>query len=131
MDSTEEKGDTPKISKKEMELITRGDELDDNIITQAMRLIMKIKPELKIQPTSLSQCPQLLQHHEGETLFIHHKGNHHFITSTSIGGVLRTYDSLNLKITKDTFEQIAGIYTPNKNLKHPAIKKHENNEYKT
>ena len=68
MDSTEKKGETPIISKKKMELITRGDELDNNILTQAMELIMKIKPELKIQPTSLSQCPQLLQHYEGKHL---------------------------------------------------------------
>ena len=43
------------------------------------------------------------------------------MTSTSISGVLRTFDSLNQQLTDSTLEQLAGIYTPDRNIRHPVI----------
>jgi hypothetical protein len=92
----------------------RGQKLDDGITTKAMQMLMYQKPELKIQPTSLSQAPGMLQRSVAPTLFIHHTGKqHHFVTSTSIGGTVRVYDSLNLSPSHSLIEQMSAIYTAN------------------
>jgi hypothetical protein len=91
-----------------------GQELDDGITTKAMQLLMRQRPDLEIQPTSLSQVPRMLQRCVDPTLFIHHTGRqHHFVTSTSIGGTVRVYDSLNLSPSHSLIEQMAAIYTAN------------------
>jgi len=104
-----------------MRVITEGKELDDNIATQAMKLVMLQKPHLQIQPTSISSIPDLLQYSDDDTIYIHHNGARHFTTSTSMGGKVRTYDSLNLTPTTNLLQQITAIYAPNNNSNHPRI----------
>jgi len=46
-------------------------------------------------------------------MFIHHIGTqHHYVMSTSIGGVVRAFDSLNLRIVDQLERQIEAIYQP-------------------
>jgi hypothetical protein len=78
-----------------------------------MGLIMKQAPQFDIQPTSLSAWPEELRYHEEDTMFIHHVGTQrHFVLSTSVGGVIRIFDSLNLKTSNALKLQIEAIYQP-------------------
>lgn len=97
-----------------------GEEIHDDIITKAMRMVMDQTTHLNIQATSLSSIPdQLVNQRNEPTIFIHHTGAHHFATSTSIGGKVRIYDSLNAKPTKEMLNHIAAIYAPGGNPDHP------------
>ena len=102
-----------RLTRDERSFITNGEELDDNVATKAMWLIMKQAPQFDIQPTSLSALPSELRYHEEDTMFIHHiDTQRHFVLSTSVGGVVRIFDSLNLKISGALKLQIEAIYQP-------------------
>ena len=108
-----------RLSNVERRFITSGEELDDNVATKAMRMIMQQVPQLDIQATSLSSIPEQLQYHRDATIFIHHtERQHHFVMSTSIGGVIRTYDSLNLDPSTMLKRQIAALYRPSDDSSH-------------
>jgi hypothetical protein len=128
----EPSGDSPpntvvlstRLTNDERGLITSGQELDDNITTKAMRLIMAQVPHLNIQPTSLSAIPEQLTFSEEPTMFVHHTGaQHHFVMSTSAGGVIRTYDSLNLDPSTSLRRQVAAIYIPNGDNTSAGVKR--------
>ena len=95
------------ISEEEMQSIVDGSKLCDNITTAAMRLVMQYNPLLQIQPTSLNS--DLLQYCPSETIHIHHNGADHFVTSSSIGGEVKLYDSLNISPTEGLFKQLSAL----------------------
>jgi Ulp1 family protease len=94
-----------------------------------MQLVMRQVPHLHIQPTSLSSWPEELRYSENDTIFIHHiEEQHHFLMSTSIGGTVQTFDSLNLRPSPMLKRQIEAIYQPRsansrrQMVKHPKVK---------
>ncbi len=99
------------ISVRDRQLILSKEKIDDGITTEAMKLVMAQVPHLEIQATSLSSIPDQLTFQSNPTIFIHHTGSHHFVTSTSIGGVVRIFDSLNTIPTPELLMQIKAIYT--------------------
>jgi len=89
------------------------EELDDNVTTKAMELIMKAVPLLSIQPTSLSSLPEELRYSEEDRIFIHHvESQHHFVMSTSLGEAVWTFDSLNLTSSHMVERQVEAFYQP-------------------
>ena len=102
------------LSNAERMFITNcREELDDNVTTKAMGLIMKDVAHLSIQPTSLSSLPEELRYSEEDTIFIHHiESQHHFVMSASLGGVVWTFDSLNLTPSHLLERQVEAIYQP-------------------
>ena len=98
-----------------------------------MELIASQKPNLDIQATSLSSIPKQLRYYKNPTIFIHHAENqHHFITSSLIGGTIRTFDSLNLSLSPEISKQMAAIYTPDHNESHRKMRlaRHNSVKYK-
>jgi hypothetical protein len=77
-----------------------------------MKLIEKLNPCIETQPTSLGSRPDLMSFNPGETVQVHHNGAGHWLTSSSMGGTVRLYDSLNLTPTRNLLEQMAAIYHP-------------------
>jgi hypothetical protein len=113
------------LTSTEISFIINGEELDDSITTKAMELINIQNPWLNIQPTSLSSIPDELVCSSNPTIFVHHiRSQHHFLMSTSIGGQIRTFDSLNLRITNELRHQLDGLYAPdktNRTVRHMQI----------
>ena len=108
------------ISSDEMRsLMDKRQQLCDNIITAAMKLVMRVNPLLSIQPTCLPT--QLLEYNPTETIHIHHNGSGHFVTSTSIGAKVRVYDSLNQDPTDDLLNQLASLYSLDSDPSSPTF----------
>ena len=84
--------------------------LDDNVINVAQKLIKKKFPlvdglqDTLLTQTSFNRCTS-------EGVQIHHTGNIHWITSSSIGGQqVNVYDSLYANLTDSTEKQLAQCY---------------------
>ena len=108
------------ISSDEMRILMDDrEQLCDNIITAAMKLIMRVNPLVSIQPTCLPT--QLLEYSPSETIHIHHNGSGHFVTSTSIGRRVRVYDSLNQDPTEDLLNQLAALYSLDSDPSSPTF----------
>ena len=90
--------------------ITAGQEICDRTIDAAMRLIEKSFPHLQFQPTCLG--PEHLVYSPKPTIHVHHNGQHHFVTTRSIGNIVKLYDSLNLAPSMSLLQQICSLYSP-------------------
>lgn len=107
------------LTETEKRFLYNNEQLCDNIVNAAMKLIMRDNPLLHIQSSTLDS--KFLVHSPLETLHIHHNRRGHFVTTTSIGGIVKLYDSLNLPPTTELLEQIAAIYSPDQNV-IPVVK---------
>jgi ribonuclease HI/exonuclease III len=107
--------DSVDVSGREIRTIYNGKLLCDGIATAAMKLIEKLNPRIQTQPAALGSRPDLMRHNQGETVQVHHNGAEHWVTSSSMGGRLRLYDSLNTRPTTNLLEQFAAIYSPGSN----------------
>ena len=109
------KHQTTLLTDVEKSFIEHEQELDDNIVTKAMKIITEQYPKLATQPTSLSSIPEELNCSTQPTIFIHHiAAQHHFIMSTSISNKITTFDSLNLDTAHELTNQIQHLYAPEK-----------------
>ena len=87
-----------------------NEEISDESIDAALILLGEQAPYLFLQPCTFT--PNNLVYSPLETIHIHHNGNHHYTTTTSIGQNVRIFDSLNCEPTSSLLEQIAAIYSP-------------------
>ena len=106
----------PELGLTEVEkmFIVNNNQLCDQIMNAVMSLVMRDNPMINIQSTSLPA--ELLEYSPFESIHIHHNGNGHFVTSTSIGGTVRLFDSLNMAPSTELLKQITAIYSPNINI---------------
>ena len=74
-----------------------------------MTLLHQQKPFFMFQSTAFNH--QFLQYYPFETIHIHHDGKGHFVTSTSAGGNVKLFDSLNLLPSEDLMKQITVLYS--------------------
>ena len=98
------------MSYTERAYLTEGKELCDRLIDAGMSLLKKKAPFFEFQSTCLHAG--LLYHDPFPTIHIHHTGEHHFVTSTSIGGRIRLYDSLNRSPSTELTKQLTALYSP-------------------
>ena len=94
--------DLVKLSETEASYIKEGQELDDGITTKAGKLIMKKWTHLKIQPTSLSAWPALIEQTAGPSIY----------TTSFLNVNISRWDSENVRQFKlkdiNTSEQTTG-----------------------
>ena len=102
------------LTEEERSFITNNEQLCDKIVNAMMSLVMRDNPLITIQSTSFT--PELLEFTPCETLHIHHNGQGHFVTSSSIGGKVRLFDSLNRAPTDYLMRQIRAIYSPDPSI---------------
>ena len=89
-------------------------EICDNIVNAAASLLMRVNPLLNIQSATLDSS--LLSHNPMESIHIHHNAAHHFVTTSSFGGKVILYDSMNIAPTNQLKEQITAIYSPDNTI---------------
>ena len=94
----------------EQAFILEGQEICDQIINAAMILLNRDFPFFTFQSSSMSHS--LLTYCPFETIHVHHNGHGHFCTSSSIGGKVHLYDSLNTAPSPDLMLQISTLYSP-------------------
>ena len=82
-----------------------------------MKILNKDFPHLDFQSSNLSE--DLLEYSPFETIHVHHNGKGHFCTSSSIGGSVHVYDSLNQELTAPLVRQLSTLYSPDPGL--PSI----------
>ena len=71
---------------------------------------MKQMPHFRIQSSTFTH--EFLIYSGTESIHVHHNGNNHFVTSSSIGKKVRVFDSLNTNPTEELYKQIIAIYSP-------------------
>ena len=98
------------LSITEKTSINNNDYICDSIINASMLLLNKLMPCMSFQSTTFQH--DFLHYSPLETIHIHHNGHGHFVTTTSIGGKIKLFDSLNTSATAELQQQIAAIYSP-------------------
>ena len=74
-----------------------------------MKLVMQINPLFHIQ--SCNRNSDLLEYSNMETIHLHYNGKGHWVTSSSIGNTIISYDSMNLQPTDEILNQATALYT--------------------
>ena len=64
----------------------------------------------------------LLQSYTYETIHIHSNGRGHFVTTASIGGKVKIFDSLNLSPSPELMKQICTLYSPDPKITPTTLK---------
>ena len=101
------------LSTVERGFLTNGEQLCDQLVNAMTKLMMEHNPLVNVQ-SSCMPTEQLI-YSPLETLHVHHNGRGHFVTSSSIGGQVKFYDSLNLRPSSQLLEQMTAIYSPDDN----------------
>ena len=96
--------------------ILNNEYLCDRIIDSALSLIQTKKPHFTFQSTCFDYT--LLQYNPFETIHVHHNGQFHFVTSCSISGKVKLFDSLNLQPSEELIKQINTLYAPDPTVKN-------------
>ena len=65
---------------------------------------------------------QFLHYYPLESTNIYHDGRDHFVTTTSVGGNVKIFDSLNLSPSSDLMKQIRVLYSPDKRITPTVLK---------
>ena len=92
------------------DFILNNEYLCDCIIDSALSLIQTKKPHFTFQSTCFDYT--LLQYNPLKKIHVHHNGQFHFVTSCSIGGKVKLFDSLNLQPSEELIKQINILYSP-------------------
>ena len=98
------------LTTTERDFILNNEYLCDRIIDSALSLIQTKKPHFTFQSTCFDYT--LLQYNPFETIHVHHNGQFHFVTSCSISGKVKLFDSLNLQPSEELIKQINTLYSP-------------------
>ena len=115
------------LHESERSFILNNEEISDASINAAISIMIRHSPNLFLQQCSI--LPSMLVYAPLETIHIHHNNRHHFCTSSSIGGSVRIFDSLNTSPSPELMRQLAAIYSPDEsapqsfqiNIRHPQI----------
>ena len=100
----------PLLSRSNLNIILNGEILNDEHIFAAQKLLKKQFPMIQgFQDTVLAQTKSF-KSFPCNSIVIHHTGNCHWITSSSVGGIVTVYDSLFTNITKSTQNQLVMCY---------------------
>ena len=102
------------LSTTERSYIENGEDLCDAVINAASRLITKNNPLLDIQSVTFNEDHLIFN--PLETVHVHHNGQHHFLVSSSIGGTIRIFDSLNQPMSDSLHNQIRVLYSPDRSI---------------
>ena len=65
---------------------------------------------------------QFLHYYPWESVHIYHDGRDHFVTTTSVGGNVKIFDSLNLSPSSDLIKQIRVLYSPDITITPTVLK---------
>ena len=65
---------------------------------------------------------QFLHYYPWESIHVHHDGRDHFVTTTSDGGNVKIFDSLNLSPSSDLMKQIRVLYSPDVTIMPTVLK---------
>ena len=106
--------DSVHVSGREIRTSYNGKLLCDGIVTATMKLIEKLNSRIQTQPAALGSRPDLMRHNQGETVQVHHKGAENWVTSSSMGGRLQLYDSLNTRPHDKPSRTVRGNLQPGK-----------------
>ena len=104
-----------KLTQQERDFIINGEQLCDRIIDASMSLLMRENPLLQIQSSALPS--HLLTYSQFRTVHVHHNGQGHFVTSSSLQGLpIYIYDSLynphsSVKASAELRNQIRALYS--------------------
>ena len=98
------------LTHQEKQTITNNEQLSDESIDAAVKLLCRQLPYIHIQSCLLSDT--LLSYSPLETLHIHHNGANHYCISSSFGGKVNVFDSLNIRPTQQVMNQITALYSP-------------------
>ena len=98
------------LGASEQMFLLEGQEICDKIINATMILLNRDFPYFTFQSSSMSHS--FLTYSPFETIHVHHNGQGHFCTSSSIGGKVCLYDSLNTTPSPDLMQQISTLYSP-------------------
>ena len=109
------------LSTTEERYINNNEQICDSIINAGMKILNKDFPHFTFQSSSLQH--NLLVYSPTETIHIHHNGEGHFCTSSSIGGEVCLFDSLNTKPSEELLRQLTTIYSPDPDIT-PTIKQY-------
>ena len=99
-----------KLTQTEKSYIVENEEICDKIVNSFMTLLNKDYPHLHFQSSNFSA--PLLEYSPFETIHVHHNGSGHFCTSSSIGGSVQLFDSLNKEPTEALTAQLTALYSP-------------------
>ena len=105
----------------EQNFILEGQQICDGIVNASMLLLNRDFPHFYFQSSSVSH--NMLTYTPYETIHIHHNGEGHFCTSSSIGGVVNLYDSLNTKPSTELVQQITSLYSPDPSVTPTIIQR--------
>lgn len=105
----------------EKEFLISGENICDRLIDAGMKLLQKKFPFFTFQSACFND--EQLVYDPFPTIHIHHTGINHFVTSTSIGGAVRVFDSLNMAPTEKLISEIKVIYSPDQEVSPTIIHK--------
>ena len=115
------------LHESERSFIISNEEISDASINAAISIMNRHSPHLFLQQCSM--IPSMLVYAPLETVHIHHNNRHHFCTSSSIGGNVRIFDSLNTPPSQELMRQLTAIYSPDDSapqsfqitIRHPQV----------
>ena len=108
------------LTSDDRQSILDGDYISDCVIKAAMALLHEQRPFFMFQ--SLCFNHQFLHYNPWESIHINHDGRDYFVTTTSVGGNVEIYDSLNLSPSSDLMKQICVLYSPDITIMPTVLK---------
>ena len=98
----------------ELNYITDNEQICDAIINASMLLICRKYLLLNNQSNTLPLT--MLTYSPVNTIHIYQNGHGNFVTSSSLAGKVKIYDSLNLIPTQELLDQIKAVYSVDSSL---------------
>ena len=108
------------LTSDDRQSILDGDYISDLVIDAAMALLQKQHQFFMFQSVCFNH--QFLHYYPWESIHIHHDGRDHFFTTTSVGGNVKLFDSLNLSPSSDLMKQIHVLYSPDITITPTVLK---------
>ena len=99
------------LPQNDIDVLLSGEELNDNHINAAMKLLTKQYPMITVQPPCLIQI-DAYQYCPFETIQITHNKSHHWLLLSSLKNQIVIYDSLNTNPTPSLIKQINQLFSP-------------------
>ena len=108
------------LTSDDRQSILDGDYISDRVIDAAMALLHKQRPFYMFQSVCFNY--QFLHYFPWESIHICHDGRDHFVTTTTVGGNVKIFDSLNLSPSSDLMKQIHVLYSPDITIMPTVLK---------